>query len=83
LDKFKKNSDDPEMEKHLNRMNAKTKSILNSDHYDVRVFCKSRVINPLVRYKSKMHRVSEIEKSWQKILKQESKPKVYFIKFMD
>lgn len=63
------------------RMNNKVKVSNNPDDYDAQVFCKSRVVNPLFIDNGVLKRVSEIELSWNNIIKQESKPKQYFLKF--
>jgi HD superfamily phosphohydrolase len=63
------------------RMNKKAKVSNNQDNYDVQVFCKSRMVNPLFLSAGKMKRVSEIEKNWSDIIRQELKPKQYFLKF--
>ena len=45
------------------------------------VFCKSRVVDPLCKVKGKIRRLSEIQPRWIDILKTESLPKEYFLKF--
>jgi uncharacterized protein len=63
------------------RMNNKISAINNSGDYDRKIFCKSRVVDPLCFDDGEIKRVSEIEPSWADIIKQESKPKEYFVKF--
>ncbi len=63
------------------RMNGKIKVKQNRKKYDARVFCKSRIVDPLFMDKDKIKRLSEAEPSWGKIVKQELKPKKYFLKF--
>lgn len=65
----------------FDRMNNKIGFRNDPDDYDGVVFCKSRVVDPLCSHKGEIKRVSEIEPSWVAILKQESKPKQYFLKF--
>lgn len=65
----------------FDRMNNKICVKNNPNDYDGIVFCKSRVVDPLCRHNGKIKRVSEVEPSWTAILKQESKPKQYFLKF--
>ncbi|MBU1102070.1 HD domain-containing protein [Patescibacteria group bacterium] len=69
----------------FNRMNNKVRIINNPNDYDASVFCKSRVVDPLFKHLFKhgkeKKRVSEVNSDWAKILKQESKPKQYFLKF--
>lgn len=63
------------------RMNNRIGFKNDPDNFDREVFCKSRVVDPLCRHNGKIKRVSQIEPSWSIILKEESKPKRYFIKF--
>jgi hypothetical protein len=63
------------------RMNNKIKVSNNPDNYDAQVFCKSRVVNPLFMDNGSLKRVSEMESNWNDIIKQESKPKKYYLKF--
>lgn len=65
----------------FDRMNNKTGFKNDSGNFDGEVFCKSRIIDPLCKHKKEVKRVSQIDSSWTKILKEESKPKHYFIKF--
>lgn len=51
-----------------------------NDHHGV-VFCKSRAVDPLCIHEGKVQRVSEIDTAWAALLKTESMPKQYFIKF--
>lgn len=55
----------------------------NPNDYDAEVYCKSRIVDPLCLDNGKIKRVSDIEPSWKDIIKQESEPKGYFIKFSD
>jgi len=72
-------------DKHLNllwrRMNDKIKVKQNRKNYDARVFCKSRIVDPLFIDKGKIKRLSHVIPGWDKIIKQELKPKEYFLKF--
>jgi hypothetical protein len=63
------------------RMNNKIKYKNDPNNYDQRVFCKSRMIDPLFWHKDKIRRLSEIKPSWDKVIKEEVKPKEYFLKF--
>ncbi len=63
------------------RMNKKVSCINNPRDYDAKVFCKSRIVDPLFKYEGTMRRVSEIDTKWGIILERESKPKQYFLKF--
>lgn len=65
------------------RMNNSEGYENNPDDYDAEVYCKSRIIDPLCWHDGEIKRVSDVEPSWKEIIKQESKPKRYFIKFLD
>jgi len=72
---------DPELALLFDRMNNKIGFRNDSKDYDGKVFCKSRVVNPLCRHDGKIQRVSEIKRGWNDVIKRESIPKEYFIKF--
>jgi len=84
LDKINTNlKTDKHLKKLWQRMNN-NKDFKNDKHnYDARVLCKSRIIDPLVINDGTIKRLSDIEESWKDILKQEQKPKEYFIKFLN
>jgi len=63
------------------RMNNKIGFRNNPNDYNGKVFCKSRVVNPLCLHEGEIKRVSDIKPSWNDIIKQESRPKEYFLKF--
>ena len=63
------------------RMNNKIKASNNPDNYDAQIFCKSRVVDPLFKDGEVPKIVSEAEPIWGDIIKQELKPKQYFLKF--
>ena len=65
----------------FDRMNNKIGFRNDPTNYDGKVFCKSRVIDPLCLQNGEIKKVSEIEPSWSGIITQESKPKEYFLKF--
>jgi len=65
----------------FDRMNNKIGFKNDPNDYSEKVFCKSRVVNPLCWHDGKIKRVSEVESSWNDILKREFKPKEYFLKF--
>ena len=62
-------------------MNNEVKIINDPNNYDASVFCKSRVVDPLFRQSQEIKRVSEVDPSWNNIVKRELKPKQYFLKF--
>ena len=55
----------------------------NKNDYEAHVFCKSRVVDPLIKQSHKIIRLSEIKPQWREIVKQEIRPKEYFLKFID
>jgi len=63
------------------RMNNKIKVENNPEDFNAHVFCKSRIVDPLCKYGRETKRVSDIDKNWIKMVKKESVPKEYFIKF--
>ncbi len=65
----------------FDRMNNKIGFRNDPDNFDGEVFCKSRVVDPLCRHNGEIKKVSQIDPSWGIILKEESRPKHYFIKF--
>ncbi len=65
----------------FDRMNNKGRVINDPNDYDVSLFCKSRVVDPLFKQGQEFKRVSEVDPSWNNIIKQELKPKQYFLKF--
>ena len=59
-----------------------SKNFKNSpDDYDAKVFCKSRMVDPLCRYNGETKRISEIEPKWKEIIRRETEPKEYYLKF--
>lgn len=82
LEKLQKFLDKDEKLKLLwERMNSKIAITNNPNNFDVQVFCKSRIVDPLFKNKGVLKRVSEVEPSWADVIKQELKPKQYFLKF--
>lgn len=65
----------------LERMNNKISFRNDPNDYTGKVFCKSRMVNPVCRHNKNTLRISEINNHWKDILKQEAKPKEYFLKF--
>jgi hypothetical protein len=82
IEKIKKRTtEDKNLRQLFKRMQGKVKFGNNPEDYDVSVFCKSRVVDPLCEIERKICRLSEINKNWAKIVKREQEPKKYFIKF--
>jgi len=65
----------------FDRMNNKIGFRNDLNDYTGKVFCKSRVVNPLCCHNGKIMRVSEVNPSWDNIIKRESEPKEYFLQF--
>lgn len=84
IDKINKNlAKDNKLDSLWKRMNNGNGYENNLNNYDAEVYCKSRIVDPLCRHNGEIKRVSDVETSWKDIIKQESKPKRYFIKFSD
>jgi len=73
--------DDTRLSLLSDRMNNRIGFKNNPNNYDSKVFCKSRVVNPFCWHEGQIARISKIEPSWNEIIKLESKPKEYFLKF--
>ncbi|MDI6821238.1 MAG: HD domain-containing protein [Patescibacteria group bacterium] len=65
----------------FNRMNNKIGFRNDPNDYTGKVFCKSRVVNPLCWHDGKIMKVSDVNSDWNDIIKRESEPKEYFLKF--
>lgn len=63
------------------RTNNKVKFKISPKDFNAHVFCKSRAVNPLFEDKGIIKRISEVDKRWVEVIKKESRPKEYFIKF--
>jgi hypothetical protein len=63
------------------RMNNKISFKNDPNDYTEKVFCKSRAVNPLCYHNGKIMRVSDVNSIWNDIIKRESEPKKYFLKF--
>lgn len=74
---------DKELQRLFNRMSNKTEFKNDANNYDSKVVCKSRIVDPLCLMQGKISRVSDIDSDWRKIIESESKPKTYYIKFID
>lgn len=72
---------DEKLQLFFDRMNNKTTIVNNPNNYDASVFCKSRVVNPLFKQGRELKRLSEADTSWINVIRRESKPKQYFLKF--
>lgn len=84
IEKINKNlTGDEKMNFFWKRMNNSGGYENNPEDYDVEVYCKSRIIDPLCWHEGEIKRVSDVEPSWKDVAREESKPKGYFIKFSD
>jgi hypothetical protein len=83
LEKIEINSAKDEKLKLLfDRMNNKIGFRNDPEDYESDIFCKSRIVDPLCHHNGGVKRVSQIDSQWKKILKEELKPKEYFIKYV-
>ncbi len=73
--------EDAQLKILFDRMNNKTQITNNPDKYDATVFCKSRMINPFCLVNGVLKRIGEIDPAWEEIVKTESQPKKYFLRF--
>jgi len=74
---------DKKLRLFYDRMHNKKKINNNPKNFNVKVYCKSRVVNPLCFSRGKLMRISDINSAWKEVLKIEQKPKEYFLKFED
>lgn len=77
----KYHNEDARLKLFFDRMNKKIGCRNNPQDYDAEVFCKSRAVDPLCEYNGELKRVSDVDPKWNEVVKQESKPKQYFLKF--
>lgn len=57
--------------------------LCDEDDYDLHALCKSRVVNPLFLENSNLKRLSEVDSIFFKLKEKYSKPKEYYIKFLE
>ena len=74
---------DTHLQKLWKRMNNKTKVINDPKEYESKVFVKSRLVDPLFQKQGKIMRVSDKNLKWKTIIEVESKPKEYFLRFIE
>jgi hypothetical protein len=72
---------DKKLKLFFNRMIGKTKIKNSPKNYDIIIYCKSRIVDPYFKDKNKIKRLSQVNRNWRKIVKQEIKPKKYCLKF--
>jgi hypothetical protein len=74
-------NNDSKLKLLFERMNNKIGCRNDPTNYDEKVFCKSRVVDPLCLHNGEIKRVSEIEPRWSDVITQELQPKEYFLRF--
>jgi len=73
--------EDDELEKLYRRMAGKIGCKNSPGNYDRKVTLKSRAVDPLFRDGERVKRLSEAKPGWRDVIRRESKPKEYFLKF--
>jgi len=83
LQKIKRNlKKDEKLNIFWKRMNKKIEYKFSKSS-DMRILCKSRAIDPCFLKNGKLIKISSADSNWKKVLKEETKPKKYFIKFAE
>lgn len=82
LKKIKKHlKKDDKLNLLFRRMNNQIGVKNNPKNFDSKVFCKSRIVDPLFHYNNSIVRLSELDPKWKEVVKTESQAKEYFLKF--
>jgi len=82
LNKIKKyHKNDAKLQYLFAKMNNKIAYKNSPNNYDYRVHVKSRIVDPLFFDGEKIKRLSNKINKWQKIIRDELKPKTYYIKY--
>jgi len=76
-------SSDRQLQQLWKRMNNKVKVLNDPDNYESKVYVKSRLVDPLFLEQGKIMRVSDKNRKWKRIIETESKPKEYFLRFIN
>lgn len=74
---------DPHLRMLFERKENRIPTVNDPLRYDVRVSCKSRVVDPAIVRNGSIRRLSEVRPDWTAVVEQESKPKEYYIRFLD
>lgn len=74
-------SADQKLELLFDKMNNKVGFKNDENDYESRIFCKSRIVDPLCRHEGEIRRISDIDPEWKEIVERESAPKEYHLKF--
>lgn len=72
---------DETLKRFFDRMNLKIGYRNDPDDFEAEVFCKSRAVDPLFVRDGNVVRLSGADPAWGEILREESKPKRYFLTF--
>lgn len=77
--------EDAKLDLYFSEMNDKSKivQVFDKSSADAEVICKSRIVNPLFMDNGRLKRVSNMDSDWKKVVKEEMKPKKYFLKFVE
>jgi len=76
-------SSDTHLQQLWKRMNNKVKVLNDPINYESNVFVKSRLVDPLFQEQGKIMHISDKNKKWKTIIKTESEPKEYFLRFKE
>lgn len=72
---------DAQLKLRFDRMNGTIKFTENPRDFDAHVGCKSRAVDPRCRHGGKLLRISDVDPHWATVVKEESQPKEYGLKF--
>lgn len=75
-------ADDKELSHLFLCMNNKIAHTNDPSNYETKVVCKARIVDPLYHEGSDVKKLSEADSEWAEILKNELKPKEYYLKFV-
>jgi len=70
---------DKELAEYYKKLNDKGLYRGSRDKSEVEVYLKSRIVDPWVRDNDKLKRLSEINKDWAKVVKEDLKPRKYYL----
>jgi hypothetical protein len=74
---------DAKLRLFFRRMSRNVRCVNDPNNYDAHVFCKSRIVDPLTLSDREVKRISEIDPRWREVVKSESLPKEYFLRYLD
>jgi len=83
LDKVKRYLDDPRLVILFARMHDATCAVHDPDQFHEKIFCKSRVVDPLCYHRGEVVRLSFCDPSWERFVREERHPKVYSLRFVE